>query len=162
MTKVSPIAEYLRINKAIPKRDKLGCHFYSPEGLYLGRLTKTVVNNYTVFNLETFGEGFKKMYTKSIAFGQQFIYLKNNDSKIGLSIVPIKTYMRKIFVDFLNRKGSLEDTERTLKNKLNLIAIDENTGVGLYDTDKPFIYKTQITNSKINILKHPKFKHTIQ
>ena len=23
-------------NKAIPKRDKLGCHFYSPEGLYLG------------------------------------------------------------------------------------------------------------------------------
>ena len=48
MMKVSPIAEYLRVNKAIPKQDKYGCHFISPEGLYLGRLTKSVVNNYKV------------------------------------------------------------------------------------------------------------------
>ena len=86
MTTVSPIAEYLRTNHAIPKHDNYGCHFYSPEGLYLGRLTKAVVNNYKVINLETFGEGFKKMYTKSVAIGQQFIYLKNNSSPVISSI----------------------------------------------------------------------------
>ena len=72
MTKVSPIAEYLRINRAIPKHDKYGCHFISPEGLYLGLLKKTVVNNYRVITIETFGEGFKRMYNKSIAIGQRF------------------------------------------------------------------------------------------
>ena len=157
MTSVSPIAEYLRVNKAIPKHDKFGTHFYSPEGLYLGRMTKAVVNNYKVINLETFGEGFKKMYTKSIAIGQQFIYLRNISSPAGISLVPIKTYMRKIFVDFINQTSSLEDTEKQLTNKLNLIAIDENTGVGLYDTDKPFTYKTTITNSQSNKLRKRQF-----
>lgn len=161
MTKVSPIAEFLRINKAIPKHDKFGCHFYSPEGLYLGRLTKAYVNNYRIINVETFGEGCKKMYTKSLALGHQFIYLKNNNSPIGVSLVPLKTYMRKIFVDFIERTSSLEDTERTLTNKLDLIALDETTSVGLYDTDKPFTYQTKITNSQFNKLKHPKFTHTI-
>lgn len=159
MTKVSPIAEYLRINKATPKRDKNGCHFYSPEGLYLGRLTKAIVNNYRVINLETFGEGFKKMYTKSIAIGQQFGYLKNSSSPIGVSLVPIKTYMRKIFVDFINQTSNLEDSERTLKNKLDLIAIDEKTGTGLYDTNKPFIYSTSVNNVQFNKLKKTRFKH---
>lgn len=159
MIKVSPIAEYLRVNKAIPKHDNYGCHFYSPEGLYLGRLTKAIVNNYRVINLETFGEGFKKMYTKSVAIGQQFCYLKNSSSPIGISLVPLKTYMRKIFVDFINQTSNLEDSERTLKNKLDLIAIDENTGTGLYDTNKPFLYSTFVNNVQLNKLKKTKFKH---
>ena len=158
--KVSPIAEYLRINKAIPKRDKNGCHFVSPDGLYLGRLTKAIINNYRVINLETFGEGFKKMFTKSIAIGQQFAYIKDINAPLGISIVPIKTYARKIFVDFLNQTSKLEDTEKTLINKLDLITIDETTGVGLYDTNKPFIYHTAINKQELKKIKHPKFKHS--
>ncbi len=161
MTKISPIAEYLRINKAHVKRDNYGCHFISEEGLYLGRLTKAVVNNYKVITLDTFGEGFKKMYTKSTAIGQQLAYIKNKQSPIGLSLVPIKTYMRKIFVDFIDKTSQLEDTEKTLTNKLDLIAVDEKYGVGLYDTDKPFNYHTIVNNSQFNKLKHQKFKHTI-
>lgn len=161
MTTVSPIAEYLRINKAIPKHDKFGTHFYSPEGLYLGRLTKSVVNNYKVINLETFGEGFKKMYTKSIAIGQQFAYIKNDSAPLGVSIVPVKTFMRKIFVNFIEKTSRLEDSEHTLCNNLNLIAIDEKTGVGLFDTEKPFTYKTKINNSQFNKLKYNRFMHTI-
>lgn len=161
MTKVSPIAEFLRVNKATTKRDKYGCHFYSPEGLYLGRLTKANINNYRVISLETFGEGFKKMYTKSVAIGQQYAYITNTSSPIGISITPVKTYMRKIFVDFIERKSTLEDTERTLKNKLDLIAVDDKTGVGLYDTDKPFRFDTVVTNSKSNTLRHPQYTHQV-
>ena len=148
--KVSPIAEYLRINKAIPKHDKYGCHFISQEGLYLGRLTKSVINNYKVITLETFGEGLKKMYTKSVAYGQQYAYVKNDSSPIGLSLLPVKTYMRKVFADFIERKSYVRDTEKTLSNKLNLIAVDENSGVGIYDTEKPFKYRTEVTLTKNN------------
>ncbi len=157
MMKVSPIAEYLRVNKAIPKQDKYGCHFISPEGLYLGRLTKSVVNNYKVVTLETFGEGLKKMYTKSVAYGQQYVYIKNPSSPLGISLTPIKTYMRKVFVDFIESKNTIEDTEKTLANKLDLIAIDENTNVGLYDIKSPFLYKTKLTNYQSNKLKKPLF-----
>jgi len=154
--KVSPIAQYLRINKAIPKHDKFGCHFYSPEGLYLGRLTKATINNYRVITLATFGEGLKRMYTKSLAIGQQYAYVKNDSDSIGVSIVPVKTYMRKVFVDFIEKKSCLEDSEKKLTNKLDLMAIDEKTGVGLYDTYKPFIYNTTVTknqNERLNKLK---------
>ena len=161
MTKISPIAEYLRINKVIPKKDNTGCHFYSPEGAYLGRLTKSYINNYKVISLSTFGEGMKTIYTKSIAYGQQYAYIKNLKSPLGLSLVPVKTFQRKIFVDFFKGTSDLEDSEKVLQNKLNLIAVDEKTGVGLFDTAKPFVYKTTITNTQQNKLKHPRFKHTI-
>ena len=161
MTKVSPIAQYLRMNKAIPKHDKFGTHLYSSEGLYIGRLTKSIVNNYKVINLETFGEGFKKMYTKSIAVGQQFIYIKNNSSPLGISLVPIKTYMRKIFVNFVDQTSELKDSEKTLTNKLDLIAIDERTATGLYDTSKPFLFSSKITKEEVKQLKHTPFVHKI-
>ena len=154
----SPIAEYLRINKAIPKHDKYGCHFISPEGLYLGRMTSAVVNNYKVLSLDIFGEGMKKMFTKSVAYGQQYAYVKNTSSHIGLSIVPIKTFMRKVFVDFLESKNTIEDTEKTLANKLDLIAVDEETNIGLYDIDMPFRYQAKLTNYQSNKLKKPLFK----
>ena len=155
--KISPIAEYLRINKAIPKHDKYGCHFISPEGLYLGRMTRTIINNYTVINLETFGEGFKKMFTKSIAFGQQFAYIKNIDSPLGLSLVPVRTIMRKIFVDFINSTKTIEDIEKTLSNKLDLIAIDKQTQTSIFDTKKPFEYKIDVNKSQQDKLVHSKF-----
>ena len=155
--KISPIAEYLRINKAIPKHDKYSCHFISPEGLYLGRLTKSVVNNYKVISLETFGEGLKKMYTKSVAYGQQYVYVKNPASLLGISLAPIKTYMRKVFVDYIESKSTIEDTEKILSNKLDLIAVDESTNVGLYDIKLPFLYKTKLTNYQSNKLKKPLF-----
>ena len=157
--KIAPIAEYFRINKAISKQDKYGCHFVSPEGLYLGRLTKAIVNNYKVISLDIFGEGLKKMYTKSIAYGQQYIYVKNPSSPLGVSLVPIKTYLRKVFVDFVEGTNKIEDSEKTLNNKLDLVAIDENTNVGLYDIDKPFEYKTVIKNPQRNKLKKPLFKY---
>ena len=161
MTKVSPIAQYLRINKAIPKHDKFGCHFISPEGLYLGRLTKGVINNYRVISLETFGEGLKKLYTKSIAYGQQYAYVKNISATFGVSLIPVKTYMRQIFVNFVDGKSYQEDTERNFCNKLELIATDEKTGVGLFDAEKPFLFKNIVTKSETKELKHPQFVHTI-
>ena len=161
MPSVSPIAEYLRINKAIPKHDKFGCHFFSPEGLYLGNLTKSTVNNYRVITLNTFGEGLKTMYTKSVAIGQRFAYVSNAKDPIGVSIVPVKTYMRKVIVDFFKHKNKIEDTEKTLCNTLDLIAIDEKTGVGLYETDLPYIYETKIINNTDKEIKHPKFIHKI-
>jgi len=161
MASVSPIAEYLRINKAIPKHDKFGTHFYSPEGAYLGRLTKSYINNYKIISLKVFGEGMKTMYTKSIAYGQQYAYIKNIKSPLGLSLVPVKTYQRKIFVDFFERTSDLEDSEKKLENKLNLIALDETTGVGLFDTTRPFTYITKINKTKHDELKHPQFTHTV-
>lgn len=161
MTKISPIAQFLRENHAIPKHDKNGCHFISPEGLYLGRLTKGVVNNYKVISLETFGEGLKKLYTKSIAYGQQYAYVKNISANLGVSLVPVKTYMRQVFVNFVDGNSFLKDTERNLCNKLELLATDEKTGVGLFDTDKPFIYKNFVSKSEAKALKHPQFVHTI-
>lgn len=161
MTKISPIAQYLRINRAIPKHDKFGCQFYSPEGLYLGRLTKAIVNNYRVITLAAFGEGLKRMYTKSVAIGQQYAYVKNNTAEAGLSIVPIKTYMRKAYVDFIEQKSCMEDSEKSLTNKLDLIAIDEKTGVGLYDTEKPFIFKNTITCKDLKKIQNLKFKYKV-
>jgi hypothetical protein len=159
MTKISPIAQYLRTNKAIPKRDKFGCHFFSPEGLYLGRLTKAIVNNYRVITLATFGEGFKRMYTKSVAIGQQYAYVKNNSAELGISIVPIKTYMRRAFVDFIEEKSCVEDSEKTLTNNLDLIAIDNRLNVGLYDTEKPFNYKKDVTDKKLKQIKNLHFNY---
>ena len=155
--KVSPIAEYLRINKAIPKHDEFGCNFVSPDGLYLGRLKKYIVNNYKIVSLDIIGEGMKKMYTKSVAYGQQFAYIKNTVSPIGLSLVPVKTFMRKVFVDFVEGKNTIEDTEKVLTNKLDLISVDEVTNVGLFDTELPFRYKTKLTNFQSNKLKNPLF-----
>lgn len=160
MASVSPIAEYLRINKAIPKHDKFGTHFYSPEGVYLGRLTKSYINNFRIISLKVFGEGMKTIYTKSIAYGQQYAYIKNTKSPLGLSLVPVKTYQRKIFVDFFERTSDLEDSEKKLENKLNLIALDETTGVGLFDTTRPFTYITKINKTKHDELKHPQYTHT--
>ena len=104
MPKVSPIAQFLIKNQAIAKRDKNGCNFMSPEGLYLGRMTKTIVNNYRVISVNIFGEGLKKLYTKSIAVGQQYSYIVNQSAPLGISIVPVKSYIRKIFVDFIEQK----------------------------------------------------------
>ena len=161
MPNVSPIAEYLRINKAIPIRSKSGCHFYSPEGAYLGHITKTIVNNYKVVSLDTFGEGMKKLHSKSVAIGQLYAYVKNADSPIGISIIPVKTYARKIFVDFLERTFKMEDSTKSFTNNLDLMAIDEKTGVGLYDTEKPFNYKKVINRTDSGKIKHNRFKHTV-
>lgn len=161
MTKISPIAQYLRTNKAIAKHDKYGCHFISPEGLYLGRLSKSIINNYRVISLDVIGEGLKKLYSQSMALGQRYSYITNESSPIGVSIIPIKSYKRKIFVNYLENTSIIEDSERTLTNKLDLIAIDKNTGTGLFDTDKPFIYNNKIINSKCKNFKNRSYVHTI-
>lgn len=159
MPSVSPIAAYLRANNVIAKKDKLGCHFFSREGLYVGRLRKTYIDNYRLIVLDVFGAGFKKLYTKTVAYGHQYVYIKNNKAPLGVSIAPIKTYMRNIFVNFFEGTSRLEDTLRTLTNRLDLIAVDKNTQVGLYDTDLPLKYKDEKSNLVIKKLKHPMYTH---
>ena len=161
MPQISPVAEYLRINKAIPKHDKYGCNFFSPEGLYLGRLTKTNVGNYKVISLNVMGDNLKPMYSKSVAYGQQYAYIKNSTVPLGISIAAVKTYMRKVFADFIEGKTKMEDYEKTLANKLNLIAVDESTGTCLYDINKPFMYNNKITNTECKKIKFSHFLHTI-
>ena len=62
MTKVSPIAEYLTANKAIPIRQGNIWRFYNKEGLYLGRQVNIEQNGATADVREIFGEGFKTLF----------------------------------------------------------------------------------------------------
>ena len=126
----------------------------------MGRLTKTVVDNYRVISLNTFGDGFKRLYSKSVAIGQQYAYFVNKKSPIGISLIPVKTFMRKIYVDFIERKSNLEDSEKSLTNKLNLITIDNETGVGLYNTSAPFSFKTKITKTENKNLSNKQYIYT--
>jgi hypothetical protein len=157
----SPTARYLIENNAIAKRDSRGCSFVTREGLYLGRLSCSTVENYKLFTLDIFAEGFKVLFRKTVAIGQNFAYIKNGKAPLGVSLLPVKTYKREVNVDFLNKTSKIKDTETSLDNKLDLIAVDENTGVGLYDTEEPFKYSNRVMTDSQEELKHSQYSFTL-
>ena len=145
---VSPIANYLKKNKAIPVRDKSGCHFFSPEGLYLGHLTKSTEGTHRIINLNIFGPDNKKLYSKQIVYSGKLIRAINYASPVGIVFVPIQTTINKIFVDFYNKITEITKKEISLKNQLDILAFHIETGAPLFHTPEPFSYDTDITFSR--------------
>ena len=158
MTKISPIAAFLRANKAITVKDGNVKRFVSPQGLYLGHQTKSEQNGATAYSIEIFA-GLKKMFFQTTVIGQKFAYVADSKSELGVSLVPTHTYVFKCVLDFINNTMNYKQTTRTLINDLKPIAVDEETGVGLFNTYRPFLYKEtvndeQTTPLKKNIIKY--------
>lgn len=162
MTKVSPIASYLTQNKALTKREGNVWHFFNKQGLYLGRQIKIENNGATAYVREIYGEYFKKLFYECKAFIEHCVYIKDEFSPIGISILTVKSYKQTVSVDFLKNKIKSTQTEKELKNDKELIAIDRNTGTGIYDIQRPFIYDLKKTLDKTENLKQSlHIKHTI-
>ena len=148
MTKISPIAAYLTANKAKIINDGNFKRFVSPEGLYLGHMFKSEQNGATAYSIEIIGEGLKKMFFQTTVIGQKLAYIANKKATLGVSLVPTHTYIFKSVMDFFNNTTHLEQKTRILTNDLNLLAKDEETGVGLFDTNGPFLFRDEIKQEK--------------
>ncbi len=147
MTKISPIAEYLTANKAKVIKEGNITRFVSPEGMYLGHQTKSEQNGATAYIIEIFA-GLKKMFFQTTVVGQKLAYIANRKAELGVSLVPTHTYIFKAVMDFFNNTTHLQNRTRTLNNDLTLLAKDEETGVGLFDINGPFLYRNKITQDK--------------
>ena len=163
MAKISPIASYLTLNKAIPVRENANTwHFYSPEGLYLGRQYKAEQNGSVAYIREVYGEGLKKLFYECKVLAEKCVYFKFPQSPIGLGIIPTHLYTISHSVDFTKNTVKKEEKLRTIKNKLELIAIDENTNVGIYNIEKPFRFNDNIkTKEERELPKDQRIRHTI-
>ena len=147
MTKISPIAVYLTENRAKTIKQGNILRFVSPEGMYLGHQIKTEQGNATAYSIEIFS-GLKKMFFQTTVIGQELVYVRNRKSPIGLSLVPTKTCIYKGLLDFINNVTKMKQIIRNLKNDLELVATDEETGVNFYDTELPFVYEDIIEQEK--------------
>ena len=143
MTKISPIAEFLTVNKARTIQDGNIKRFVSPEGLYLGCQYKSEQNGATAYSIEIYN-GFKKMFFQTTVIGQKLAYVANKKAELGVSLIPTHTYIFKAVMDFMENKNHLKQYTRELSSRLNLLAADEETGVGLYDVYGPFLYRDKL------------------
>lgn len=160
--KQSPIAKYLTENRAITKRDGNVWHFFNKEGLYLGRQIKIEQNGISSYFREIFGEQFKRLFYECKVISEQCAYIRDELSPLGISIATVKSCLQTISVDYLINKIKSTQKVKELVNKQELIAVDSNTGVGIYDIQRPFLYKETKTNDKIEELKKGyKIKHTL-
>lgn len=163
MTKISPIAEYLTINKAITKRENRNIwHFFSPQGLYLGKQTKIEHGGVSIYIREVFGERLKRLFYESKTVGEQCAYYKEPKSKIGLGIIPVKSYVQSISVDYTTNKVHSVQIEKQLKNPMKLIAIECNTKAGVFEIPKPFVFSASKTLDRIeNLKRRMRINHTV-
>ncbi len=146
MTKISPIAAYLTANKAITKRNNNVWHFFSKEGLYLGRQIKMDFSGATLYLRDIYGQGFKRLFSESILLAQKCAYFVDKESLLGINIAVTETNIQKNFVDFIKNQFISKRTDSKLKNPMQAVAIDENTGIGIFKINKPFKYESH-TNS---------------
>lgn len=152
MTKISPIAAYLTENKARTIQDGNIKRFVSPEGLYLGCQFKSEQNGATAYSIEIYN-GLKKMFFQTTVIGQKLAYIANKKAPLGVSLIPTHTYIFKCVLDFINNKSYKEQRTRLLNNDLQLLAMDEDTGVGLFDINGPFLYRDSLPTKEIKPLK---------
>ncbi len=153
MTKVSPIAQYLTANKALVKRQNNVWHFYTGEGMCIGRQEKLEKNGATAYIREIYGEGLKKLYYECKVIGQRCLYYKEDKSPIGISILPDYIYLLTYFIDYIKNKMRSVQIERKLKSPIELIAVEPNVNVGIYDIKKPFVYEEKTLLDKTEDLK---------
>ena len=162
MTKISPIATFLTENKVITKRSGNVCHFYTPEGLYIGKQTRIEQGITTAFIREIFGEGLKRLFYEFKAISEQCVYFKYDKSPIGFGLLPINTYILSHFIDFTSDSVKTYQKHRVLKNEMQLIAIDKNTNTGIFNIKEPFKYSEQTIEQKDFTLKRRnRIKHTV-
>ena len=163
MLKISPIAAYLTENKAITKREGNNVwHFYNPQGLYLGKQVKIEQGTSTAYVREIFGEGLKRLLYECKVIGQKLIYFKHPPSPIGIGILPTHSYILTHSVDYASNTVESEQKVRQIKNPMELIAIDENTQVGIFDIEAPFEYEeTIIQHTEAELDKKNRIQHTI-
>ena len=161
MVKISPIAAYLTENHAVTKRQGNVWHFFSKEGLYLGKQIKLEQNGANAYIREIYGADFKKLFYECKVLGQNCVYIKDNKSPVGISILPVYSYVLTCIADFINNKFKSTQIESKLRNKLDMIALDQNVGVGIYNINRPFLYSEKVLQDVTKPLKKSiRIKHT--
>ena len=162
MSKVSPIAQYLTENKAITKRENNIWHFFSKEGLYLGKQIKLEQNGASAYIREIYGDCFKRLYYECKVVGGSCIYYREDESPTGISIIPTYSYILSHTIDFIKNITHTVQIEKKLVNNTQLIAIEPNVNIGIYDVKKPFVFKEKYLQDKTNDLKKGlRVKHTL-
>ena len=137
MSKVSPIAEYLTVNKAITKRNGNVWRFFNKEGLYLGRQAKIEQNGATAYVREIFGEGFKTLFYECKLLAQKCVYYIDNNSPVGINIAVMDSMIQTHAINYLDNSFKFNQKETTLLNPRAVVAYDTNTGVGIFKINKP-------------------------
>ena len=158
--KLSPVAEFLRANRAIAKNHKSyraypsgtlvkSCDFYDPSGNYLGKMSTTgSVGNKPSFALlksyiETVEPGYKagfRQVKENVVHFEKVIGLKGEKE----SFIPEK--MVKTHTVINNQGFKTEDIyERTVKSNLNLIKEADKNAYGYvpqntYRAEEPIKY----------------------
>lgn len=161
MTKISPIAEYLTKNKAIVKKEGPISHFFSPEGLYLGKQVIIAQNGGNAYCREIYGEGLKKLYYECKFLVQHCVYYKNKKSPLGISIAPIISQLITRSVDYVNSTIGTKEEIKKMINKAELVAKDENTNTGIFDIKGKFRYENTLNKyENIPLNKEYIIKHT--
>ena len=162
MTKISPIAAILTANRAIPKRDGNVWHFYTREGLYLGRQIKMEQNGASAYIREIFGEGLKRLFYECKVIAEHCFYCSDEKFPLGVGIVPNSTYILTHSVDQISNTIKSTQRERQLISPKALIAMDENVNVGIFEVQKPYRYVEKcISDETSKLKKHLQIKHTI-
>ena len=162
MPKVSPIAEFLTTNKAIPKRNGNVWRFYTKEGLYIGRQVQIQQNGATAYIREIFGEGLKTLFYECKLLAQKCTYYIDKNSPVGMNIAVTDSIVQTHAINYLDNSFNFNQKETKLLNQRYVVAIDENTGVGIYNINKPFVYRTAITSKKESTIKRrDRIKHTL-
>ena len=162
MVKISPIAIFLSKNNVITKRDNNICRFYTKEGLYLGRQIKTTQYGANVYIRHIFGEGFKTLFYECKAIAETCAYIKNDKFPLGLGIIPTNVYIFTHSIDYTTNSVVSEQKTKVLKNRMELIAIEENTNVGIFNVSTPLKYDEKLIEHKeFNLKYKEKIKHNI-
>lgn len=162
MTKISPIAEILTANRVIPKRTGNVWHFYTKEGLYLGRQIKVEQNGASAYIREIFGEGIKRLFYECKVIAEQCIYCSDKKFQLGIGIIPNRTYILTHSIDQVTNVVKSTQKERQLVSPTKLVAIDENVNVGIFKIEKPYRFSERSISEETSALhKHLQIKHTV-
>ena len=161
--KISPIAKYLTVNKAITVRDGDVCRFYNKQGLLLGKQEKIQEDGgVTAYIREIYGDGLKSIFLESKVLRQECAYSPNEKAPLGISIMPFRSNYFSQLIDFINNTVHTQEKEVRLTNRADLITVDENTGTGLYYIEKPFHFKEKLYDTTEEVLdKDCRVNHTI-
>ena len=156
MPSVSPIskslvAKYLTANRARSVRQGDVCHFLSPEGAYLGFQKKQDIGGVKFFTTSIVDGNFQPMYSKSVVIANHIEYVSDKNFKLGVSPVVISMAKKVFFLDYFKNVYSVLHTEHVLKNRMNLVAIDESSKVGLFRIERPYEYTGTCVSSKEDV-----------
>ena len=162
MTKVSPIAEFLTANRAIPKRNGNVWRFYTKEGLYIGRQIKLEQNGASAYIREIFGEGMKRLFYECKVVAEHCFYYSDKNLPQGKGILSDRTYILTHFIDQVNNLVKSSQIERQLISPKSLVAIEENLMIGIFKVKKPYKYFEKCISDETSALpKNFQIKHTI-